>query len=132
MATEKHISAGERQKSKTKKDPLGSFLESALIELLPSALYHPCNTNHNYHEPEQLRSGAVVISAEHEQEYPKWDCENRADYFHHINILDDTLFTSNSLLPLVDEFRTLNWLAIKRDLDFSMFSMAFAIQELQN
>lgn len=37
-----------------------------------------------------------------------------------------------NLLPLVDEFRTLNWLAIKRDLDFSMFSMAFAIQELQN
>ncbi len=35
-------------------------------------------------------------------------------------------------LPLVDEFRTLNWVAIKRDLEFSKIFEMFSIKEPQN
>lgn len=35
-------------------------------------------------------------------------------------------------LPLVDEFRTLNWTAIKRDLEFSKIFEVFPMMVLQN
>ena len=36
------------------------------------------------------------------------------------------------LLPLLDKFRTLNWTAIKRDIEFSKIFELFPVVALQN
>lgn len=38
----------------------------------------------------------------------------------------------NIWLPLVDEFRTLNWIQIKRDIEFSKIFEMFPMMVLQN